>query len=262
MICQVEPRPRISGPIEIQQITAATLSLVVVGTSPYICNRMSEKAKRELFFPAGKKTAADKASNLKHDPVEEFRASPYTLLDPETPTLLALMAASFKRAMMTAALDAPGATKTQIGRLAHVEGHLLPLYGKPQLFSVITRGADIKRTPDVRTRAVIPAWACRLTVSFTFPLLNETTVVNLLALAGQTSGVGDWRPEKGSGSFGQFRATGDDNDPEFCNIVANGGRSAQEAAMEAAAPYDEETAALLDWFDVELKRRGRQPKSG
>src|SRR5438105_2869034 len=138
--------------IEVMELDSGKIDVFVVGTTPLICNRVSEKAQHELLFPKGKKTAADKAQSLKHDPLSEFRASPYILLDESAPTLLGALATWFKKGMMTAALDLPGTKKAQIGRLVQVLGERVPLFGVPKLLMSITRGADIARTPDVRTR--------------------------------------------------------------------------------------------------------------
>lgn len=241
--------------IDIMEIVRGQIEFRILGTSPYICNRLSEKAKHTLILPSGRKTEADKASTLKHDPVKEFRDSPYLLKDPSAPTLIAMLPAAFKQAMGTAALDMPGAKRTQIGRLVTVEWANQPLYGIPRLFMAITRSADMNRTPDVRTRAIIPEWACTLNVSFSKPILRDQAIINLVAAAGVHSGVGDWRQEKGSASYGSFKIVPAD-DPDWHRIVKEGGRKAQEEAFANPICHDEETESLMAWFDVEVKRRG------
>lgn len=44
-------------------------------------------------------------------------------------------------------------------------------------------------------------------------------------------------------------------DPRLLEIMANGGRAAQEKAMEDAIAYDDETAELLEWFADESAAR-------
>jgi hypothetical protein len=185
----------------------------------------------------------------------EFRDSPYRLHDENEPTLLAHLATAFKRAIANTAVDIPGAKKAQMGRLMWVEGEKIPLYGIPKMHMSVTRSADMNKTPDVRTRCIIPEWAARITVTFTVPLLKEPVVSNLLAAAGQIQGVGDWRPEKGSGTFGQFRLVSPD-DPDFKRIVKEGGRKAQEKAIKDAEAYDPDTEELFAWFVSEAKQRG------
>lgn len=245
--------------VEIPEPSLGLIQIGLIGTSPLICNRMSEKAKRELLLPAGRKTVAQRATLLKHHPLQEFRDSPYTLPG-DAPTLLAVMASAFKRAMRDAAVDVAGASKAQIGRLLWVRGEYSAIYGVPQLFMSITRSADMNKTPDVRTRAIVPRWAAQLEIEFVTPQLTQASVVNLLAMAGLTIGVGDWRPEKGSGTYGQFRVC-ETGDRELQKIMKSGGRVAQEDAMENPCPYNAETAELLTWFDEELTRRGRSAKT-
>lgn len=241
--------------IQIIQINTGTITVAVVGTTPLILNRMSEKAKRELLMPAPKKTAADKASNLKHNPLEEFRASPVRLRDAGAPTLLAVPSTAFKGAMRTAALDLPGAKKSQIGRLTYIPGEFVGVFGVPEIYSTIVRSADMNRTPDVRTRCIVPKWAALLNITFVKPIMREQAIANLLAAAGITVGVGDFRPEKGAGNYGQFEVVGAD-DERLIELMRTGGRAAQAAAMDDPQAYDEDTEELLSWFDVEVRRRG------
>jgi hypothetical protein len=242
-----------SSEISILEVTKSRMEFCILGTMPLILNRMSEKAKYELLLPKGRKNAAEKASSLKHDPLEEFRASPYKIAD--GPTLLGFFPTAFKKAMMTAALDMPGAKKAQIGRLINVDWQMLPIYGVPKLFMSVVRSADMNKTPDVRSRAIVPEWACRLAVEFPVPLMKAQSIANLLASAGFMSGIGDWRQEKGSGSYGSFKLVSAD-DPDFVRITATQGRQAQIEAMANPEPFDMETEELMSWFDLEVKRRG------
>jgi hypothetical protein len=188
--------------ISIVEIRKETINVCLLGRTPFICNAMSQKVRQELLLPKGRKTAADKRTTLKHDPLTEFRNSPYKLDSPDAPTLIAMLSTAFKRSLASAAVDIPGATRAQIGRLCWVKGEKIPMFGVPKLFMSVTRSADMNRTPDIRTRAILPEWAAMLEIEFVIPLLNRTNVVSLLSAAGLIQGVGDWRPEKGSGNYG------------------------------------------------------------
>jgi len=244
-----------TGEITIFEQTRGKMAFCILGTTPLIHNRMSQKVLQELLFPKGKKNAAEKAVSLKHNPMEEFRNSPYTIPDESANTLISILPTAFKGTMMTAALDMPGVARTQIKKHVYVEGQHIEIFGIPQVMCAVTRSADINRTPDVRTRAVMPEWACRLTVEFTKPLLKEQSVANLLAAGGMVSGVGDWRQEKGSGNFGCFKLVSED-DKDFQRIIKTMGRKAQIKALGDPEYYDQETEELLSWFESETKRRG------
>lgn len=248
------PKKADTSEIQVLEVSKGSIQFCVLGRTPLILNRMSQKVKQELLLPKGRKTAADKAATLKHNPMEEFRASAYTAREDDAPTRLLILSTSFKGALRSVAVDMPGAAKAQIGRLTYVEGDYVPIYGLPQLSMAVTRMADMNKTPDVRTRCIVPEWACRLTVTFVKPILREQAVANLLAAAGIMRGVGDWRPEKGAGDYGQFELVSEDN-AEFQRIIKIG-RAEQDEAMESPECYDEESAELLSWYDAEVKRRG------
>jgi hypothetical protein len=171
------------------------------------------------------------------------------------PAEIGLLSTAFKGAIRSAALDIPGASKAQIGRLVYVEGEMIPIFGTPKLFMSVTRSADINKTPDIRTRAILPEWACKITVAYTEPLLKHTTITNLIAAAGYSIGVGDWRPEKGSGTYGQFRLVAPD-DEDYLRITKTQGRAVQRDALENPECYDIESAEMLTWFQGEAERRG------
>lgn len=243
--------------IEVLEVKRGRIEVCILGTSPLIMNRMSEKAARTLLLPK-KKTEAEKKGTLKHNPPEEYRASAHKAAG-SGPTRLLLPTAQIKGALRSVALDMPGSTKAEIGRQVFVNPDYVPLYGAPEMFMAITRSADKNRTPDVRTRAILPRWACRASIEFVIPLLTAKEVINLLAAAGIMRGLGDWRPEKGSGSYGQFEVVSADN-KDFRDVIKNGGRDAQDSALENPACYGPETAELLGWFTEEVERRGRTPE--
>ena len=241
--------------IEIKRVAEEALTFCVVGVSPFVCNAMSAKVMQSLLLPSGKKNATEKATTLKHDPMAEYQRSIYRSLDDGAETRIEFPAGGWKRAMASAALELPGVKKAQIGRLCWVEGHMIPVYGVPQIYMTVVRSADIARTPDVRTRAILPEWAARVPVKFVTPNLNRQGVANLLASAGVFIGVGDGRPEKGALSFGRFKVVSED-DADFQRIVAAGGREVQDAALAEPEAFDSETAELLEWWTAEAHRRG------
>lgn len=271
--------------IQVLEISQGKMNIAVVGTMPLYFNSVSAKAKRELLLPRGRLTQADKATNLKHDPEQEFRDSVYRTTGDDHPTRLCIPAPAFKGAMMTAALDIPGTRKTEIGRLTWIVGTHVPIWGIPKLKMDVTRNADINRTPDVRTRALVDRWATCFTVAFIKPKLTEKAIMNLLSAGGLVAGVGDFRQEKGKGNYGQFEVrsgmTGEDmlkltlgernsvevaansailknlDDPEFKQLMRTAGRVQQDKALAAAEPYDDETRDLLEWYHAEIIRRGR-----
>lgn len=242
--------------IDLVKVEHGRVTYCILGTNALYCNRLSEKAKRQLLLPPPKKNAVEKATTLKHDPMAEFRDSPYMLLaDGDSyDTLIAHLATAFKCAIAGAALDIPGTSRSQIERLVSVEGNRIPIYGVPHLAMDVVRSADMNRTPDVRTRCVLPEWACRVTVQFMKPMLKESSISTLLSMAGRTQGIGDWRNEKGSGTYGSFEIV-DENNADFRRLVKTAGRKVQIAAMKDPDFYGEDTKELFSWFQGEVERR-------
>lgn len=249
-----------SDEIVVLPISQSEMKVCILGVSPIIFHSMSLKVKQELLLPKGRKTNADKASTLKHNPLQEYRDSVNKDYSPDGPTRVMMPASALKGALMTAALDMPGTKKTEIGRLVTVTGERVPVWGIPTLKMDVVRSADINKTPDVRTRACAMSWCTEITTRFVTAKLTHQAIVNLLAAAGVLAGIGDFRQEKGRGSFGQFVVCNED-DPEFLRIKESGGRAAQDAALAEPQFYDGETEELYRWYEEEVVRRGRDAGS-
>lgn len=239
-------------PIEIDE---GLIQVAIIGTSPFIFHAMSMKVKQELLFPKGRRTTSAYATTLKHDPWQEFRDSVYRFRDWEdTQTHLMVPGRMFKASISEAAKSVPGVTGTGVRKLVWVQEENVEIFGVPEIRSDVVRNSDINRTPDIRTRAILRHWACRITLRYVRPQMNSDAVGRLLQAAGKLNGIGDYRQQKGSGNFGQFAITEEDNEV-FQKIISTGGVEAQIAAMKDPAFYDQETEELLTWFLEEKKRR-------
>ena len=245
--------------VSVVAVDRGYVEFCLLGRTPLIFHRMSEKVKRYLILPPpGKKTAADKAATLKHDPLEEYRSSVYLAKkDLDNKTHLVFPGRAFKQAISDAALDLPGLKKAQIGRLCGVEEFDVSVFGIPALHMKGVRNSDMNHTPDIRTRACCENWAAKLTVSYTKPLVKQADIVNLVAAAGVFIGIGDDRQQKGGGSHGLWDIVAP-TDARFQAVVKHGGAEAQKAALEHPAMYDDETADLYNWYNVEIRRRGEE----
>lgn len=244
--------------VEIPELEPLTITFRLLGTTPLIMNRQSEKAKRMLLLPEPRKNKAQREQTLKHDPIEEYRASVYRNRDAHRPALLHCPEGAFKKLVAQTALDIPGATKAQIGRLVSLRSAQIDVFGIPHVFTRMVRQAGPSRTPDVRTRAILPEWAVEVTFGFINGMITPTSIANLVSAGGLICGIGDGRTEKGALDYGGFRIVPED-DPDWHRVVAEGGRDAQQAALEYPIFYDDETRDLIEWFDAEIQRRRKQP---
>lgn len=239
--------------VVVQALKQGVMRLNIIGQTPLYLNSMSAKAKRDLLVGSKKKTAAEKR-DVKHDPEAEFRDSVYLM--PQGPTLIGFPAPGVKEAMATAALETPGIAKTSVRRLIFLPEERISIWGTPLLKMDVVRSADLARTPDVRTRAFLPRWGATIEIRFVTPTLNVGAIVNLLANAGVIVGIGDFRQEKGRGSYGTFRVLSDSaEDAEEWEALQAEGRAVQTEALANPTPADAETSELLDFLRSERVRR-------
>ena len=241
-----------AGSLQIDALKQGRVTLRMIGTTPLYYNAMSLKVKHTLQAGGAKKTAAEKRE-LKHDPEAEFRESVYRQTEGET--LLCFPAPGVKAAMATAALETAGVTKSSVNRLIFLPQQKVSVWGKPLLKCDVVRSADMNKTPDIRTRAYLPRWCAQVHIAFITPTLSVRAIVSLLANAGVVVGIGDFRQEKGKGSFGTFRVIGDGDDDDEWNEISQDGRAVQEFALFNPECADQDTEDLMAMYRHEVARR-------
>ncbi len=181
--------------LEIKKQNIQTIQFEVIGTSPLLCNRWSEKARKEIL---DKHMGKPKVKAFK-EPEKVYRASLY-----EMPTGgYGFPAAAFKKAAVRGA-KLFGITMTDLRQMFFViadEAGLVRIDGEPEMQEDMVRLNG--KTPDVRFRGVFPTWKITLHVEYNAGAISDEHLVNLFEVAGFSVGVGEWRPEK-SGEFGRF----------------------------------------------------------
>ena len=239
--------------LTISPVSAEIADVYILGDSPLIIHSMSWKAKQELLLPGRKKNRSERETTLKHNPIEEFQECFYEAPD-DAPSLIVLPGSAFKGAVKSAALRMPGATKTEISQLLQIMDEWVPIFGTPMLHMAVVRNSGMNKTPDVRSRPILPRWCASLRVRFMTPQLSLQTVGRLFDGAGQIMGVGDFRPEKGAGNFGRFTIV-QRGDAKWNAIAKSGAAHNQKKAMAHPDCYDREARRLLAWFETEATRR-------
>lgn len=236
----------------------------LLGARPLYHHRLSMGAMQELLLPSPRKNAAAKAANMKHNPIEEYRQTPYLSVGDHHPARLLMRADALKSALGTAALETAGVFKSEVGRDVYVQpdtGIYLYVWGRPVLSMEPVRMSDLRRTPDIRTRAVCPEWCARARIKYLSDRFSATAIVNLLARAGIVSGWGDARQEKGARSEGLWEVV-NENDQRWQQIYRTQGRAVQDAALETPEFLDDVSETLFTWYGEEVERRGRREKAG
>jgi len=241
-------------PIKIKQGRA---TFYILGLTPLIYNAASEKTKHELLWPH-KKTMAERSVSLKHNPPQEYRDSVYRRPDGENgPTRLLAPSRWFKAAIAQVAKRVPGGgTTAELKQLVWVEGEYCDLYGTPEVYMAMVISAGMNRTPDIRTRALVPRWCCKLVINHVLPQVQSEAVATLLMNAGILNGVGDFRQQKGAGSYGQFELV-NESDPRYKALVKNEGLKVQDRYLKELVPHDEDTSRMLATFNEKMRKRDK-----
>ena len=238
--------------VHVQRIASKSYAITIVGTTGLYLHKMSQKAQRDLLLGGKKKTAAEK-QKIKHDPIQEFRNSMYFSRELSPDAAVVFPAMAIKRAMRTIAVEIDGVKGTQIDRLIYMPDEHVRLIGTPILRMDVTRSSDIGRTPDVRTRAYMPAWATQFTLHAAHPQFAQATIQALLANAGQFIGIGDNRQERGKGSFGTFVVT--EGLPDGLSVKGNKGRQIDAYEHPTVDELHGDTSALFELWGEEVRQR-------
>lgn len=226
----------------------------LLGTTPHIPHAFSESTGKELLFPAKKKSKAEKETTLKHKPLEEYRGCFYKRRpDDKGPTRLLMPSRLIKAAISEVAKRMPGASASEVRQLVFVEGIYNDLYGVPEILMSYVRNLDILRTPDIRTRPIMPLWACKVTIRHVLPHISADVLHNLVSAAGVLCGLGDGRPQKGNDVFGQYE-TVSANDARLRAVMKMGIKQ-QDAAIARPNPFDQFSADMLGYHNAESRRR-------
>lgn len=196
-----------STAIELPRLAIQTIEIPIVGDSPLIVHKFSEKAKKQMLDKQMKKASAGKEAK---DPWRDFVESMYWLDGmPSNPTEKDVESArfgfpsvGFKAAAVTACTSIGSITKVAARQAFHVEGEFIVIEGAPP-----SMREDIARvgmgTADLRYRGEFSPWKAVLTVKFNANLMSAEQVVNLFETAGFAVGIGEWRPER-DGPYGRF----------------------------------------------------------
>lgn len=203
-----------SETIVIPPIQLNNATIKVVGDSPLIMHKWSEKAKREILDKQ-MKVAKTKGHDVK-DPVADFITSMYWLDgEPENMTeqgfeeaiasgkaRFGFPSVAFKASAVSGGYRA-GVTKnkTSMNAAFHIQGDMVEINGIPIMREDMVRVG--MGTADIRFRGEFPEWSALLPITYNAGAVSLEQIVNLFNLGGFAVGVGEWRPEK-SGSYGMY----------------------------------------------------------
>ena len=202
------PKAKQAGqPIVLERLNDDKITVPIIGSTPVIPHKWSEKALGMMRAKQFGQTV--KVKRDPKDPEEDAIAATYWI-DQEK-DLAGIPAVSFKGAMVSACRFFEGLSMTEARTLFYVEGIqvesdiLVPIIGEKKLREDTTRNAT--GVADIRYRYQWWPWRCELTVRYPTKILAPNSVLALIDGAGRV-GVGDWRPgspKSNTGTYGVFR---------------------------------------------------------
>lgn len=199
--------------IQLQRLPMQTLLVPVVGTSPLIVHKFSEKAKKQML------DAMQNRKNPKEpkDPEAEYLAAFYHIWkrDESKGTLerdgYGFPVIAFKAATIGGGRFYSGVTMVALRQYMFFKGEAGD--GGQQMARIESDAGpkmreDVVRVnrggSDLRYRPMFEDWRTTLRVSYVTSALTRDSVLNLIDAGGFGVGVGEWRPEK-SGDFGTYQ---------------------------------------------------------
>lgn len=180
--------------IELKKLDIRSIVLTLVGDSPLITHKWSEKAKKQMLDKQMKKAVAAKEAK---DPEQDYKDSLYEHPDGGYgfPTI------GVKASAVTAAAQCD-MFKTEARAAFHIDGELVRIEGdEPEMREDMVRIG--MGTADLRYRGEFKNWKTSFTLKYNAAVLSAEQIVNLFNAAGFGVGIGEWRPQK-NGSFGRF----------------------------------------------------------
>jgi hypothetical protein len=180
--------------VEIPQLEVRQLEITIVGDSPLICHRWSQKARDMMLAKQMKK--AKQAAAAK-DPEQDYLESLY----PHPDGGYGFPSVAFKSAAVDAASLVAGITKVEARGAFHIIGDLVSIEGTPRMREDMVRvGMGVA---DIRHRGEFPTWRATFRLRYNPRVLSAEQLASLFDSAGFGIGVGEWRPQR-DGSFGMF----------------------------------------------------------
>lgn len=200
-----------STQIDLHAAQRRSLTVYLIGESPLIVHAWSKKARLMMLA----KQMGEKVPQIPKSPNRDFVESLYYLDTGK----YGFPATAIKNAMVTACTSAQKEiTKVAAKQSFYVKGeagHMIGASGfetpvdmvpvvSPNPPSMREDAVRIGMTSDLRYRGQFTPWAMIVEIIYNQSVVTQSTVLNLLDIAGMQVGVGEWRPER-NGNYGLFR---------------------------------------------------------
>lgn len=203
------PKKKADAAIELRRLQDVIIEVPIVGLTPYIPHKWSEKSKAMM---PGHPSSAEAVKEKKGArlPEEEAEACVYRLENGNP----GIPAVALKAAIIGACrfFDKPSMTEAKLMIFVEGEGpeQLVEIEGDPVLREDTPRNSG--GGADLRYRYAFCNWRATLKIRYVPSSITAGSILTLVDAAGR-GGVGDWRPsapKSSTGTFGTWRVVSED----------------------------------------------------
>lgn len=199
--------------IELKNVVVKSMQITIVGDSPLLMRRFSEKAKQQLLDIQTKKAKTTK--EIRDPWADMIDGLNWLTPMPENKTeegfnealangaKFGFPAVGLKQSAISAAYRAGlSKNKVELQGLFHIPDEFIVIEGVPEMREDYVK---IPKTgaADLAFRGEFKQWKSTFTINYIDGIYSIEQIINFINLGGFTVGIGEWRPEKG-GSFGRF----------------------------------------------------------
>lgn len=192
-----------SKQVSIPAMDIKTIRMTVVGTSPLLVHRFSEKAKKQM---EDKHALKAKQKPGARDPMQEFRDSLYMM--PGKKARYGVPTTGIKNCAVTACKFIDGIPMTIARGAFHVledDAGLTEIKGsKPAFDERPVNIGGFKKIKTMRYRGRFDKWELTFPVRYNAGILSSEQIANIFEAAGFAVGLCEHRPEK-NGVLGTFQ---------------------------------------------------------
>lgn len=205
-----KPLPLPTNPVKTlstPSIDIREIKITIIGTSPLLVHKFSEKAKKQMEEKHAQKAKQKPGAR---DPMEEYQASLYKFPNLKK-TTYGIPTAAIKNCAVTACKFIDGIPMTVARGAFHVIEDFAGLTEikspGPVMDERPVNIGGFKKIKMIRYRGRFDVWEATFSVRYNAGIISDEQIANIFQMAGFSVGLCEHRPEK-NGTLGTFKLKG------------------------------------------------------